>query len=163
VRLQLLGGGWQRRALEAYNIHNELLNCQATDSICLFVKLLPQRFISTCSFSHTRASMSSQLCENAVNRPIQVQLDVMRSSNLVTVSFLAHLLHIPFQKRLSGLQLLFVHRSERGPLETLIPKPGVFQIAPLAQHDMGPFLLGLLWSNRVDRKHAVLDIIFRNE
>ena len=53
---------------------------------------------STCSFSQTRASMSSQLCESAVNRPIQVQLDVTRASNLVTVSFPAHLLHIPFQK-----------------------------------------------------------------
>ena len=100
--------------------------------------------------------MTSQLCENAVNRSIQVQLDVARSSNLVTVSFLAHLLHIIFQKRLPGLQLFFVRHSERGCLETLLRKPGVLRL------DGGSYLSGLLWSNRVDRKHAVLDIIFRN-
>jgi hypothetical protein len=104
--------------------------------------------------------MASQLCENAVNRSIQVQLDVARSSNLVTVSFLAHLLHIIFQKRLPGLQLFFVRHSERGCLETLLRKPGVLRIVPPL--DGGSYLSGLLWSNRVDRKHAVLDIIFRN-
>ena len=104
--------------------------------------------------------MSSQLCESAVSRPIQVQLDVTRASSLVAVSFPSHLLHLPFQKRSPGLQLLCVRCSERGRLETLVRIPGVFWIVPQLYGDS--FLWKLLWSNRMVCKHAVLDTFFRN-
>jgi hypothetical protein len=104
--------------------------------------------------------MSSQFCDSAVNRTIQMQLDVTRSSNLVTVSFFAHLLHVPFEKRLPGLQLLFVRRCERLRLEVHLATPGVFRIEPPAFERS--FLPELLRSHCMDRKHAVLDFFFQN-